>query len=504
MGIEPIRALLIEDDPDDVFLLKESLAKAKAVQINLAQVDRLSSGLNQLAEQSYDVILLDLNLPDSRGLETLSTIIKEFPQVPIVVLSSLADEAITIAAVRRGAQDYLVKGDFSTSLLVRVLHYAIERKQATEDILRQLNRLAALREIDRAITGSTDVHLALNIVLAQTAAQLGIDAADILLFDPQKQVLEYSAGRGFRTEVLQYPHLRLGDSYAGRAAVGRKLVHIPDLQDRETDFLGSPTFSQEGFVCYFGIPLIAKSEVKGVLEVFHRSALNPDKEWLDFLETLAGQAALAIDNRQLFDNLERSNLELMQAYDATIEGWSQAMDLRDKITKGHTLRVTEFTVRLARAIGIQENEIVHTRRGALLHDIGKLGVPDTILFKPGRLTEEEWVLMKQHPQFAFDMLSPIAYLLPALDIPYCHHEKWDGTGYPRGLKGEQIPMAARIFSVVDVWDALLSDRSYRVAWPREEVLDYIREQSGKYFDPEVVNTFLRFELSDEHIDGFTT
>ena len=379
-----------------------------------------------------------------------------------------------------------------------------ERKQAKEDIHRQLNRLAALREIDSAITGSTDMQLALNKVLAQTATQLGIDAANILLLDPHKQVLEYFAGRGFRTEALQHTHLRLGDSYAGRAALNRQIVHIPDLQGRKTDFLRSPTFSQEGFVCYFGVPLIAKGEVKGVLEVFHRSALNPDTEWLDFLETLAGQAAIAIDNSQLFDNLQRSNLELMQAYDATIEGWSQAMDLRDKETEGHTLRVTELTVRLARAIGMRKDEIVHTRRGALLHDIGKLGVPDTILFKPGKPTEEEWALMKQHPQFAYDMLSPIAYLRPALDIPYCHHEKWDGTGYPRGLKGEQIPLAARIFSVVDVWDALISDRPYRVAWPREKVLDYIREQSGRYFDPEVVNMFLRFELSDEHIDGLTT
>ncbi|MFZ2098020.1 MAG: HD domain-containing phosphohydrolase [Anaerolineales bacterium] len=502
MTSDTIRALLIEDDPDDVLLLKGSLTKAKTVKIRLGHADCLSSGLIQLAEQDYDVILLDLNLPDSRGLETLTTIIKEFPKMPVVVLSGLADEATTSEAVKLGAQDFLVKGDFNISMLVRVLNYAIERKQATEDILRQLNHLAALREIDRAITGSTDMQLALNKVLVHTATQLGIDAADILLLDPHTQVLEYCAGRGFRTEALQHTHLRLGDSYAGRAALDRKIVHIPDLQGRTTDFLRSPTFSQEGFVCYFGIPLIAKSEVKGVLEVFHRSALNPDAEWLDFLETLAGQAALAIDNSQMFDNLKRSNLELMQAYDATIEGWSKAMDLRDRETEGHTLRVTELTVRLARTMGLSEADIIHFRRGALLHDMGKLGVPDDILFNPATLTEEEWAIIKQHPQFVLDMLSPIAYLRPALDIPYCHHEKWDGTGYPRGLKGEQIPLAARIFSVVDVWDALLSDRPYRVAWPREKVLDYIREQSGRYFDPEIVNIFLRLVLSDEHIgDG---
>jgi PAS domain S-box-containing protein len=372
-----------------------------------------------------------------------------------------------------------------------VSHDISERKQAEEKNHRQFNRLAALREIDSAINSSLDMHLALNTILAQIATQLGIDAVNILLLDPRKQVLEYFVGRGFHTEALQHTHLRLGDSYAGRAALNQQIVHIPDLQGHKTDFLRSPTFSLEGFVCYFGVPLIAKGEVKGVLEVFHRSALHPDTEWLDFMETLAGQAAIAIDNRQLFDNLQHSNLELMQAYDATIEGWSQAMDLRDKETEGHTLRVTELTVRLAGAMDMSKDEIVLVRRGALLHDMGKLGVPDAILLKSGKLTNEELALMKQHPQFAYNMLSPIAYLRPALDIPYCHHEKWDGSGYPRRLKGEQIPLAARIFAVVDVWDALTSDRPYRKAWKETEALEYIRNQSGQHFDPKVVEVFLR-------------
>jgi HD-GYP domain-containing protein (c-di-GMP phosphodiesterase class II) len=139
---------------------------------------------------------------------------------------------------------------------------------------------------------------------------------------------------------------------------------------------------------------------------------------------------------------------------------------------------------------MSEQELVHVRRGALLHDMGKLGVPDTILFKPGKLTDEEWTVMHQHPMYAYELLSPIVYLRPALDIPYCHHEKWDGTGYPRGLKGEEIPLAARIFALVDVWDALRSDRPYRPAWSEEEALEYIREQAGKHFDPATVKVFL--------------
>lgn len=190
-------------------------------------------------------------------------------------------------------------------------------------------------------------------------------------------------------------------------------------------------------------------------------------------------------------NLERAHTELKAAYDATIEGWSRAMDLRDRETEGHTQRVTQLTLKLAEAAGMDQTELVQVRRGALLHDIGKLGVPDAVLHKPDKLNDEEWELMRQHPQLAHDMLYPIEYLRPALDIPYCHHEKWDGTGYPRGLKGAEIPLSARIFAVVDVWDALTNDRPYRKAWQREVALTYLQEQSGKHFDPQIVGLFFK-------------
>jgi putative two-component system response regulator len=188
-------------------------------------------------------------------------------------------------------------------------------------------------------------------------------------------------------------------------------------------------------------------------------------------------------------SLEQAHLQLLHAYDATIEGWSRAMDLRDKETEGHTQRVTIMSEKLARLAGIREEEMIFIHRGALLHDIGKLGVPDGILLKIDKLTDEEWEIMRRHPQYAYDMIEPIEYLRPALDIPYCHHEKWNGTGYPRKLKGEEIPLAARIFAVVDVWDALTSDRPYRPAWEREKAITYINEESGKHFDPHIVKLF---------------
>lgn len=189
------------------------------------------------------------------------------------------------------------------------------------------------------------------------------------------------------------------------------------------------------------------------------------------------------------EKLQKAHSRLLDAYEATLEGWSKALDLRDRETEGHSRRVTELAIQLAQAMGMSEEEIIHMRRGALLHDMGKIGIPDSILHKPAQLTEEEWTVMRKHPQFAFDMLSPIEYLYESLEIPFSHHERWDGTGYPQGLKGEEIPLSARIFAVADVWDALTSDRPYRSAWSEEEARVYIREQSGKHFDPQVVELF---------------
>jgi PAS domain S-box-containing protein len=356
---------------------------------------------------------------------------------------------------------------------------------------RRMQNLTALRTIDMAISSSFDMHLTLNVLLDQVIKQLDIHAADILIFNPFTRTLQFSIGQGFRTQALQHTNLRLGEGYAGRAVLERRIVVIQNLSQAMGELSRSDEFSQEGFITYIGIPLTSKGSVKGVLEVFQREPLEMDSERRAFLEILGGQAAIAIDIAQLFDNLQSSNAELLMAYDETIEGWSQAMDFRDKETEGHSRRVTEMTVKLAGDFGIPPDKLRYVRWGALLHDIGKLAIPDEILHKPGALTGEEWVIMRKHPQFAYDLLAPITYLRSSLDIPYCHHEKWDGTGYPSGLKENQIPLTARIFAVVDVWDALTSDRPYRKAWPKEKVLEYIQEQSGKHFDPMAVGLFLR-------------
>jgi PAS domain S-box-containing protein/putative nucleotidyltransferase with HDIG domain len=381
----------------------------------------------------------------------------------------------------------------TASMLVRDI---TERKQAEMQIQRQLQRISALNEIDRAISSSMDLRLSINVLLDKVLSQLGVDAASVLIMNTSNQALEYFAGNGFQALAIRQSRLRLGEGLAGRVGLERKVIHVPNLAEVRSEFTRTELLRDEALVEYFGVPLIAKGALKGVLEIFNRNPMDPDLEWVNYLETLGGQAAIAIDSAQLFEGMQQSNLELITAYDATIEGWSHAMDLRDKETEGHTQRVTELTLKLAERMGISQQELGHLRRGALLHDIGKLGVPDQILFKTGELNEEEWALMRQHPTYAFEMLKRINYLRPALDIPFCHHEKWDGSGYPRGLKAEEIPLAARIFAVVDVWDALRSDRPYRARWTAEQAREYILQQSGKHFDPQVVDIFLK--MLDDH------
>ena len=376
------------------------------------------------------------------------------------------------------------------SAIAGIAASAIQRAALHEQTEQRLQRLAALREIDHAIMNSTDLRTTLTFLLGYVISQLAVDAADILVLSRGLNELEYTAGRGFLSSANEQVRLRLGQGHAGRAALERRMVVVPDLSADPKTMAHTTLLSTETFVALFCVPLIAKGEVVGVLELFHRSPLNPDADWLGFLESLAGQAAIAVADARLFADLQRSNLDMLLAYDTTLVGWSAALDLRDKETEGHSQRVTETTLVLARVLGVGDRELDHIRRGALLHDIGKMGIPDSILLKPGTLTDEEWEIMRRHPNYAYKLLSPIAFLRPALDIPYCHHEKWDGTGYPRKLAGNEIPLSARIFAVVDVWDALRSDRTYRLGWPEDKVVDYIRDQAGKHFDPEVVKAFL--------------
>jgi PAS domain S-box-containing protein len=365
---------------------------------------------------------------------------------------------------------------------------AIDNAHLHEKSENQVRRLTALRDVDTAIASSLDLRVTLNVLMDNAASQLRADAMSILIYNPNLQTLETVATLGFQNSLARR-QFRIGEGLAGKIIITRHPLHVQELGQID-EYSRISWLADEKFVTYMGYPLLGKGQVKGVLEVFFRASFTPDNDWLEFIQALAGQAAIAIDSSQLFENLQRSNQELSLAYDTTLEGWGKALELRDKETQGHTKRVADLTIRLARRMNINDSEITHIRRGALLHDIGKMGVPDQILRKTGPLDESEWEQMRKHPQYAYDLLYPIAYLRPVLDIPLYHHEHWDGNGYPRGLKGEEIPLAARIFSVVDVWDALLSDRSYRKTWSRTQTIEYIKKETGTRFDPKIANIFL--------------
>jgi putative nucleotidyltransferase with HDIG domain len=365
----------------------------------------------------------------------------------------------------------------------------IQNARLYEDSHRQLSQIQTLRAIDQVILCNPDLESMTAAILKEVAKHIHVDALALLVLDPKTQMLDFVSGFGFRFDTFQHSHLKIGESFAGQVALEKRVVHVENLQVDPRNFSRATNFKEEGFMMYLGTPLIARSDVKGVLEIFQRAPFKPDDAWLTLLETLANQIAIAIDNSLLVKSLQDSNNDLNTAYNATIEVLSRSLELRDQKTDGHTRRVTEMTTSLAQKMGVLEAEMVQIRQGALLHDIGKMGIPDAILLKPETLTPEEWEIMRQHPLYAYEILSRVDHLKPAIDIPLYHHEKWDGSGYPYGLKGEKIPFAARLFAFVDVFDALTSDRPYRPAWTKENTLAHIRSQSGIHFDPAILPVF---------------
>lgn len=407
--------------------------------------------------------------------------------IAVPIHTTLDTIGVIIVAIRKPQQieDRHIR---LMTTLAEIAGNAIYRSRLYERSEEQIRRLTTLREMDTAIASSLDLRIVMDIFTEHLSTKMGVDAVRILIFNPDSQMLECFTASGFVQPSIAGRPISIGEGITSQILLSRQECYIEDIE-RERPDLKPETLHNEGFRSYYALPLFSKGAARGIIETYFRCAFIPSADWRDFFKTLAGQITVAIDNAQLFENLQRTNQELSLAYDTTLEGWGRALELRDKETQGHTRRVTNLTVELARKMGVPESEMTNIRRGALLHDIGKMGVPDHILRKPGKLTEEEIREMRKHPQYAYDLLSPIAYLRPTLDIAYCHHEWWNGEGYPRGLKNTEIPLSARIFAVVDVWDALLSDRPYRKAWQIEDVMQYITDLSGKQFDPAVVNAF---------------
>jgi putative nucleotidyltransferase with HDIG domain len=378
--------------------------------------------------------------------------------------------------------------------ITRVTQSLLLLEQSVGDQMKlNQSQLRALMSVGQVINSSLGLRRVLEEVMDSLISLLHAERGFLMLRESTGE-LAVQIARGIA-------HINLDEeAFKVSKTVVKKVVDsgAPVLT---TNAQADPRFDAQMSVAAYQLrsilcaPLKLKNDLIGVLYVDNRAHAGIFKDHdLELISAFADQAAVAIDSARLFEDLQESHRELEKAYQATLEGWVRALDLRDKETEGHTQRVTILTQRLARSMGIEGDALVHITRGALLHDIGKMAIPDGILLKPGQLTEDERMLIQKHPVYAYEMLSPIAFLVPAIDIPYCHHEKWDGSGYPRGLRGKEIPFAARIFPVVDVWDALTSNRPYRRAMPQYEVRARIKADSGKHFDPVVVDAFM--ELKD--------
>jgi len=368
---------------------------------------------------------------------------------------------------------------------------AVARTRAMEADQQRVQTLLALHETGVDLAGRRDLHGLLEAIVDRACRLLETSMGGLYLLEPDglrltvaKGVLEPYIGRC----------LEIGEGASGKAVERRRQVVVDDYQrwaDRAPMYRDLPVRS------VISAPILWHDDVLGALHLEHIDVGRFGRQARELVNLFADQAAVAIANARLFDDLGQANVELAQAYDSTLEGWVRALDLRDQETEGHTQRVTEMTLRLAREVDVPEHELVHYRRGALLHDIGKIGIPDRILRKPGPLTDEEHCIMRTHPSLAWEMLSPISYLRPSLVIPVAHHERWDGSGYPRGLQGERIPLSARIFAVVDVYDALRFDRPYRTGWDHVRVVEHLVERAGKDFDPAIVRAFVAMLDSEE-------
>jgi PAS domain S-box-containing protein len=378
--------------------------------------------------------------------------------------------------------------------LTEIAGNAIQRVRLSAQTDVHMQRLNSLRVVDAAVSGSLDLHVTLNVILDQVTTQLHVNAADILILNPYEQSLTCTASRGLRSAALLRSRLRMNEGYPSRAILESQSVSQMDIRAGDSD-VRATELAGDGFIAYAAVALVAKAQVCGVLEIFNRSPLRLSADMREFFQTLGGQAAIAIENISTFEQLQKSSTELMLAYDSTIEAWARILDARHREHPDHTHRVAEMTVQFARLLRVLDADLLNIRRGALLHDTGKIQIPEQILFKPEPLTEQERAILIRHTVYAREYLSTIPYLNATLDIPCYQDEYWDGTGTPKGLAGEQIPLVARIFAIAHAWVEMRYGNLYTPVCPAKQVRDYIQSQSGKRFDPNLVSTF--FQLIDK-------
>lgn len=450
----PIRVLILEDQASDLELTLMHLRLA-GFEPTWTCVDKKDDYLAHLMDE-FDIILADFKLPQFDALHALQHLKESGLDIPFIVVSGAISEEVAVQCMKLGAADYILKDRMAR--LGPAIEHALHEKKLRDAQKRSDDQV---RLLSSAIEQSTE-----GIAVTDTSGQV-LFANNAL-----------AAMHGYTPDELQDQNISVlyirDESFLSESANLRTLAEGQFSDETQHTRKDNTTFPGQIHVS------LLRDENSSPIGLIHTLR--------DITERKQAEEKI----KQLLIDLQKKNVELAHAYDATLEGWVRFLDLRDQETEGHTQRVTEMTIELAAQMGFTDSILMHIRRGALLHDIGKMGIPDDVLRKPGPLNNEEWEIMRRHPVYAFQMLSPIQFLHPALDIPHHHHERWDGTGYPDQLRQDEIPLPARLFAIIDVWDALNSDRPYRKAWAPEKAFDYIKAQSGKHFDPQLVQIFLEF------------
>ena len=449
---DSVHILLIEDDPAHAELIQRAF-EDRGDQSRLTIAHTLGEARACIKIFKPTLIIADWRLPDGESSELLS---EEHTATapPVIIMTSYGSERNAVEAMKSGALDYIVKSSESMTDMPHIAENAIKQWRISIEQERMQKALAE-REAQFRLLAENSSDMISRHDVSGKFLYVSPACYSLLGYDPD--------------ELIGQPVLPI--VHPDDAKLILELFASARLDDPTAAIPYRARHKEGGYIWLETTARVIFDKEKNIIEIQASSR--------DITERKESQVAL-----------QRAHIDLQEAYDKTIEGWVLALDLRDRETEGHTQRVTELTVRLARQLGCTEEEIIHIRRGALLHDMGKMGIPDEILQKPGPLTDEEWKVMRKHPLYAYQMLSPISYLNQALIIPYYHHERWDGSGYPHGLKGEEIPLFARFFSVVDVWDALSSDRPYRKRMHPRDVIDYLKKESGRLFDPHIIEKFL--------------
>ena len=454
MSDESINILLVEDEDPHAELIQRAF-EDQGFEFRIHRARSLSEARDHMREHQPKLIIADWRLPDGESMELLPNH-RDPLATPIILMTSYGNERIAVEALKSGALDYVVKSPESMLDMPHAARKALDQWKVRADRIR----------IQNALTESEEHFRLLAENASDMIARITTDG-EMFYISPACKIILGRAPEELRgMKVFDLIH------HEDRAIVQALFNRKPSDTTYTVTFRAS---HKDGTFVWL------ETSARAILDPNTKEAVEVQSASRDITERKRAEEALQLAHKQL-----------SEAYERTIEGWVHALDLRDRETEGHTKRVTEITLKVAKQLGYTEEELLQIHRGALLHDRGKIAIPDEILQKPGPLNDAEWEKMRRHPSYAYEMLSRIEYLRPALDIPFYHHERWNGSGYPHGLSGKDIPLAARLFAIVDVWDALRSDRPYRKQLPREQVIEYLRENSGQLFDPELVDVFLNF------------